>query len=134
VPLPFQSEVSTGKERAFLGQNGLGSDRMKPVLQSGANAMAKKVEQYIPRIKNGLPPPRVKTRYNAKIVDGELIGIGDRIKHGQYVEDLSAGSAGKLAKRVKERGLTVVRRPRQGESRGTVYVVTPQWLAEHPEV
>jgi len=104
------------------------------VLQFGANAMARKVEQYIPRIKDGLPPPRVKTRYNTKIVDGELIGIGDRIKHGQHVDDLSAGSAGKLAKRVKDRGLAVVRRRRQGESRGTVYVVTPEWLAEHPGV
>ena len=96
--------------------------------------MGRKLEHYIPRIKDGLPPSRLKTKYDTKIVDGELIRIGNRIKHGQYVDDLSAGSAGKLAKLVEERGLSVVRRRGQGESRGTVYVVTPEWLAQHPEV
>lgn len=93
--------------------------------------MSKKVDRYIPRIKKGLPPKRPKTEYDSKIVDGELIHIGERITHGHYVDDLSVGSAGKLARYVKARGLEVVRRYGQGERRGTVYVVTPEWLAKN---
>ena len=96
--------------------------------------MTKKVDQYVPEIKDGLPHKRAKTKYDTKIFEGELIRIGERIKHGQYVENLSAGSIGKLANVVKSRGLAVVRRRRQGESRGTVYVVTPEWLTEHPDI
>lgn len=94
----------------------------------------RKVDQYGLEIKDGLPPSRTKTTYDTKIADGELIRIGERIKHGQYIDNLSAGSAGKLAKIVESRGLAVVRRRRQGESRGTLYVVTREWLTEHPDV
>ena len=66
--------------------------------------------------------------------NGELIAIGDRIQHGEFVEDLSKGSAGKLAERVELRGLCAIQRSGQGDERATVYVVTPEWLAERPEV
>lgn len=80
--------------------------------------MANKVHQYVPDIKNGLPPSRVKTTYDMQISEGELIRIGERIDHGQYVENLSAGSLGRIARIVKTRGLAAVRRLKQGESRG----------------
>ena len=49
------------------------------------------------------------------------------------MEDLSAGSLGKLAGFIEDRGLNVVRRLGQGESRGTLYVVTDEWLARNPQ-
>jgi hypothetical protein len=94
----------------------------------------KKVDHYVPEIKNGFPPPREKSTYNRKIFDGELLRLAEVIKPGQYVESLSAGSMGKFARLVESRGLEVIRRRRQGESRGTIYVVTPRWLAEHREL
>ena len=93
-----------------------------------------KVHQYEPIIKNGLPPKRVKTEYSTKMFGGALMEAAERIQHGQYVEDLSAGSAGKFAKRVKARNLEALVRRGQGESRGTVYVVLPEWLANNPDV
>jgi hypothetical protein len=65
--------------------------------------------------------------------EGALNDIARRIRPGQYVEDLSAGSMGKLAGLIKERGLTVIFRQRSGESRGNLYVVTDEWVAKHPE-
>jgi hypothetical protein len=92
-----------------------------------------KLEQYLPRIENGFPPKRAKTDYETKMFAGALMDAADRIKPGQFVANLSAGSAGKFARRVESRGLAAVSRRAQGESRGTVYVVTPEWLAKNPE-
>jgi hypothetical protein len=94
-----------------------------------------KVDQYAaPEIKDGLPPKRVKTTYDAKMFSGELIALAERIEPGQYVEGLSAGSMGKLVKLIESRGFAAVRRRAQGESRGAVYAVTREWLAENPNV
>ena len=94
----------------------------------------KKVDHYVPEIKNGFPPPREKITYNTKIFDGELLRLAEVIKPGQFVANLSAGSMGKFARQVKSRGLEVIRRRRQGEPRGTIYVVTPEWRADHREL
>jgi hypothetical protein len=64
--------------------------------------------------------------------DGALADIAKRIR--PYVEGLSAGSLGKLAGFIEDRGLTVVRRRGQGEARGTLFVVTDEWLAANPEI
>jgi hypothetical protein len=94
----------------------------------------KKVDQYVLEIKNGFPPKREKTKYDTKMFSGALIELAERIKPGQYVENLSAGSAGKLVKLIRPHGFAALRRQRQGESRGTVYVVSLDWLAENPDV
>jgi hypothetical protein len=94
--------------------------------------MQTKAEHYVPKIKDGLPPVRSKTAYPRKIVEGELIRIAEQIRHGQYVE-ISQGSLGKLTEIIKNRGLTTVARVGQDKNMRTVYVVTPQWLAENPE-
>jgi hypothetical protein len=96
--------------------------------------MAKKVEEYHLKIKKGFPKPRYKTEYSTKLPGDELIRVGETIQPGEYIEDVSLGSAGKLEGFVKARGLEAVRRGKQGDSRITLYVVTPEWLAEHPEV
>ncbi len=96
--------------------------------------MSSRVSQYLPEIKDGFPPERATRAYNKKMFEGGLMDLADRIKPGQYVEGLSAGSEGKFAKRVESRGLRTVRRRGQGQSRGTVYVVTPEWLVAHPDV
>jgi len=93
----------------------------------------KQVNQYVPEIKEGLPPSRVKTTYHKKMVEGELIQIAERIGHGQFVE-ISAGSLGKFRQIVESRGLKTICRRGQGESRGTVFVVTQEWLRQHPDV
>jgi hypothetical protein len=86
-------------------------------------------------IKKGFPPKRTKRKNDrTKMKEGALIDVADRIEPGQYVEDLSAGSEGRFAERVRSRGLEVVRRRGQGKSRGTVYVVTSEWLAKNPDV
>jgi hypothetical protein len=95
--------------------------------------MGKKTEEYDLYIKNGYPPPKAKTRYDTRLPDGALPHIGKRIKPGQYVENLSAGSAGKLRGFVEERGLMAIQRRSQGEKRGTLYVVTRDWAAENPD-
>ena len=74
----------------------------------------------------------VPTRYATKLPDGALADIAKRIR--PYVEGLSAGSLGKLAGFIEDRGLTVVRRRGQGEARGTLFVVTDEWLAANPEI
>jgi len=71
--------------------------------------MQKKAEQYIPKIKVGLPPARAKTAYPRKIADGVLIQIAEQIEHGQYVE-ISQGTVGKFAKIIEDRGLATVSR------------------------
>jgi hypothetical protein len=76
-----------------------------------------KIDQYVLEIKDGWPPKRCKTKYDAKMPNGALIEIAARIKPGQHVEDMSAGSAGKLAKLLEPRGLVALSRRRQGESR-----------------
>ena len=94
----------------------------------------KKLDEYVLEIKNGFPPNRGRREYRTKLPDGALLAAADRIKPGQYVENLSAGSEGKFAERVHARGLKTVRRREQGRSRGTVYVVTEQWLVDDPDV
>jgi len=93
----------------------------------------KKVSQYAPKIKDGFPSDRAKTEYDTKIFDGALKLIAEQIEHGQYVE-ISAGSQGKFKKIVESRGLKTVHRRGQGEPIATIYVVTPEWLATHPDV
>ena len=71
----------------------------------------KRVDRYVPEIKDGFPPPRVMTSYDTKIFDGSLVGLAGKIQQGQYVE-ISAGSKGKFKKLVEARGLkTVIRCP-----------------------
>jgi hypothetical protein len=65
--------------------------------------------------------------------DGLLVQLAAKIKHGQYVK-LSAGSQGKFKKIVESNGLRTVNRRAQGEDVATVYVVTPEWLADNPDV
>jgi hypothetical protein len=105
--------------------------------EAGKEGMTRrKVEQYDLEIKDGLPPARVKTSYHKQLPDGRLEEIAAKIRHGQYVAKLSAGSAGKLVNFVKEQrhGLIALRRGGQTDNILTVYVVTEQWLSEHPEV
>ena len=95
--------------------------------------MATKLEEYDLFIREGYPPPRTKTQYDTKLPNGALPHIGNRIKPGQFVENVSVGSAGKLRGLIEVRGLMVISRQRQGEKRSTLYVVTPQWAAENPD-
>lgn len=92
----------------------------------------KKLDSYDLEIKDGNPPDQEKTSYDTKADSGALADIARRIKPGQYVENLSAGSLGKLRKQIEDRGLNVMTRRRQGDLRGTLYVVTNEWLAGHP--
>lgn len=96
------------------------------------DSMRKTVDAYELEIKDGDPPNQTKTSYDTKMPSGALFEIAGRIKPGQYVENLSAGSLGKLRKQIVERGLNVITRRRQGDLRGTLYVVTDRWLAGHP--
>ena len=89
--------------------------------------MQKRTEEYWLKIEDGDPPPKGKTQYFAKLPDGALSNIAKRIRPGQYVANLSAGSLGKLARMIEERGLRVVRRVGQRDSRGTLYVVRDDW-------
>jgi hypothetical protein len=91
------------------------------------------VDSYELEIKDGDPPDQGRTSYDTKMRSGALFEIARRIKPGQYVENLSAGSLGKLRKQIEERGLNVIARRGQGEVRGTLYVVTDSWLAGHPD-
>lgn len=90
--------------------------------------MSKRLDTYELTIRNGDPPEPEKTSYDTKAQPGALFEIARRIKPGQYVENLSAGSLGKLRKQVEDRGLHVVTRRRQGETRATLYVVSDEWL------
>src|SRR5689334_14741526 len=81
--------------------------------------ICKQTEEYGLMIEDGDPPPRGKTKYLAKLPDGALSDLAKRIRPGQYVANLSAGSLGKLAGMIEDRGLRVVRRIGQGDSRGT---------------
>ena len=92
-----------------------------------------KVNQYGLEIRNGLPPKHRETTYEEKLFDGELQRIAEQIEHGQYVE-IKAGSQGKFKDLVESRGLRVVSNRGQGETVATVYVVTPEWLADNPDV
>jgi hypothetical protein len=60
--------------------------------------MSKKLDEYPLEIKDGDPPERGKTSYDTKAYAGALLDIAQRIKPGQFVENLSAGSLGKLKK------------------------------------
>jgi hypothetical protein len=89
--------------------------------------MAKKLDSYELKIKDGDPPDQGKTSYDTKVPSGALFEIAKRIRPHQYVENLSAGSLGKLRKQIEDRGLNVITRRRQGETRATLYVVTDKW-------
>jgi len=89
--------------------------------------MQRQIEEYGLKIEDGDPPPKGKTRYLAKLPDGALADIAKRVRPGQYVANLSAGSLGKLAGFIEDRGLRVVRRIGQGDSRGVLYVVRDDW-------
>jgi hypothetical protein len=92
-------------------------------------------EGYLGLIKDGWPPPKEKRRYIKTVPEGMLMEFADTIQAGQYMDDPSAGSAGKFSDRVKARqGLEARSRRGQGESRGRVYVVTTEWLAANPNV
>jgi hypothetical protein len=90
-------------------------------------------DAYRLKIKDGDPPDQGKTSYDTKVPSGTLFEIAKRIRPGQYVENLSAGSLGKLRGLIEERGLTVISRRRIGETRATLYVVTEKWLERHPD-
>ena len=88
-----------------------------------------------PEVKKGYPPERSPRQYDSKLEDGALLDVAEKIKPGHYISDVSRGSAGKLAKRVRCRdGLDVIRETIPGGTRENVYVVTKQWLSEHPNV
>ena len=70
--------------------------------------MKKTVDSYELEIQDGDPPDQDKTSYDTKMPSGALFEIARRIKPGQYVENLSAGSLGKLRRQIEERGLTVI--------------------------
>jgi hypothetical protein len=94
-----------------------------------------KVVEYDVKIEDGLPPPKGKTVYTKKLPNGRLEQTANRIKHGQFVRDLSVGSAGKLVELMKSRpGLRALRRGGQEDTTNTVYVVSEEWLSKHPEV
>ena len=95
--------------------------------------MPNKTEQYDLHIKNGYPPPKGKTRYDLRLPEGALSEIAKRLQSGQFVENLSAGSAGKLRKIVEDRGLICIQRRAQGQTKATVYVVDQAWLDKNPE-
>ena len=95
--------------------------------------MSKKIDEYSLVIRTGDPPERGKTSYETKTSAGALQDIAQRIEPGQYVE-LSAGSFGKLKGYIEARGLNVITRRRLDEPRGTLYVVTDEWLASHPDI
>jgi hypothetical protein len=90
--------------------------------------MSKKLDEYSLEIENGDPPAREKTSYKTKAYSKMLSEIAERIGPGQHVKNLSSGSLGKLRKLIEVRGLNVVTRRGQGDSRGTLYVVTDEWL------
>jgi hypothetical protein len=94
--------------------------------------MANTLDSYELEIKDGDPPEQDKTSYDTKAQLGALFEIAGRIRPGQYVENVSAGSLGKLRTQIKARGLNVITRRRQGEIRATLYVVTDQWLESNP--
>jgi hypothetical protein len=94
--------------------------------------MAKTVDSYELEIRDGDPPEQGKTSYDTKAHLGALSEIARRIRPGQYVENVSAGSLGKLRTQIEDRGLNVITRRRQGETRATLYVVADQWLARNP--
>ena len=91
-------------------------------------------KRYEIEIKNGFPPPPARAAYRKRLPHRALDEIGSIIKPGQYVENLSPGSAGKLRALIEDRGLIGIQRMPQGRSRATVYVVTPAWLRKHPEM
>jgi hypothetical protein len=94
-----------------------------------------KIVLYDVEIENGLPLAKTKTAYDKKLPNGRLEQIANQIKHGPHVRNLSAGSAGKLVKLMKHRaGLRALRRGGQEDAANTVYVVSEEWLAEHPDV
>jgi hypothetical protein len=95
--------------------------------------MSKRLEEHTLRIENGDPPERSKTSYQTKTYSGALRDIAQRIKPGQYVQNLSVGSLGKLRKYIEERGLHVISRHGQAQRRGTLYVVSKEWLMSHPD-
>ena len=94
--------------------------------------MSRKVAEYCLEIEDGYPPNREKTSYTTKANSATLIDIAERIKPGQHVKNVSAGSLGKLGKLIESRGWRVVTRRAQGDTRGTLYVVTEQWLKMNP--
>jgi len=75
----------------------------------------KTVDQYIPKIEDGIPIPKpVPTAYSKRVVAGELIRIADRIKPNQSVK-LPQGSIAKFKRRLESRGLKAVyRQPNSG--------------------
>jgi hypothetical protein len=94
-----------------------------------------KVVKYDVKIEGGLPSAKKKTTYTKRLPDGRLEEIADQIKHGQFVTNLSAGSAGKLVSLLKHRiGLKALRRGGQEDATNTVYVESEEWLSKHPEV
>jgi hypothetical protein len=93
----------------------------------------KKGDQYEPKIETGLPPAHYETAYDTKMFEDSLRLLAERIERGQYVK-IPAGSKGKFKKIVESRGLKTIHRLRLGDPLATVYVVTPEWLAGHPDV
>jgi hypothetical protein len=91
-------------------------------------------KRYEIQIKSGYPPPPTRAAYRKRLPHRALNDIGRIIKPGQYVENLSPGSAGRLRAFVEERGLIGIQRLPQGGNRASVYVVTPAWVAKHPEM
>jgi hypothetical protein len=93
-----------------------------------------KLKRYIPEIKAGYPPERADRIYDARIEDGSLLDAVDKIPPGHFIGDLSRGSAGKFAKRLRLRhGMEAVR-VGIGKDREDVYAVTTEWLKDHPRV
>jgi hypothetical protein len=94
--------------------------------------MKHKSESYTVQIRTGLPPVRLQTKYPKKMANGELLRIGEKIKHGEYVE-IPEGSQGKLSRLIESRGLRVVRRECEDKTMMTIFAVTREWLADNPD-
>jgi hypothetical protein len=86
----------------------------------------KKVEQYVPKIEDDVPiPPRLKTTYTRKIVDGELLRIAKEMRPTQSVV-IPVGSIGKFRNVVKGRGLETVCQVDQTATEARIWVVVPE--------
>ena len=82
---------------------------------------------YRLEIKKG-DPPAGQAHDGARLPFRELNDVASRIAPGQYIEGLSAGSLGRLARLIEQQGLRVIRRPLEGVSAGALYVPSRNWL------
>lgn len=90
----------------------------------------------LPKIQRGLPPKSTERKNGprGRLPDGYLKEIGERIKHGEFVSDLSPGSASALCIQLRSRELVGIKEVGQSDEGATVYAVTPEWRTKNPSV